>query len=703
MNIIGKAEVTAEQMAQYLINKNADSKPWALEYAKLYLEEGEAEGVRGDGAWIQSCKETGNFKFINTAVTFDQNNFCGLGVTSRGMKGHSFDTPRLGIRAQIQHLKGYATATPLVNECIDPRYNYISPKGKAPRFEDLGGKWAVPGYDVTKASSIEDAMAKGIGYGFDIVAGVENMKKIVVSNTTTSVKKYYRTICGAYSDKSKATNLATKVKAAGFNTTVKEIDGLFAVQSGAYSLKTSAENQLAQLKSKGFKNAIMYYDSVDKLTETVEEETNVAKKTYKIAVDAGHGSNTAGKRTPDGYREHWINVKTANYYNIALLRCGFETFKVGWDDTNSTDDEDTSLTKRQALVKAEECDASVSWHANAHGDGNTYTTGQGIETLVHNYDSRIADSMALAQAVHAELIKGTSQVNRGVKRMALSMCNCVKLGVNAAILIEIGFMTNEYEKELLKNDAFCLECAEEAARGTCNYFNVKYVEPSATAIKPSVSTNTSSTTNNITYEVKRGDTLSKIGKEKNIDWKKIAELNNIKSPYHLSIGQILQLPVTASSTTTTKPAEPVAVPVKITQSKKDIQKFLNEYYGDEIKKVLGSTLAVDGSIGNNSKKALAIAIQVELNKLGAGLAIDGSIGAKSAAAFDKYVGTLKKGLKNSIFVTLWQCIIVGHNLNPNGIDGSFGNGCVLATNVLFGKIGLAKDASVSGADLNALL
>lgn len=28
-----------------------------------------------------------------------------------------------------------------------------------------------------------------------------------------------------------------------------------------------------------------------------------------IAIDAGHGSNTAGKRTPDGYREHWINVE----------------------------------------------------------------------------------------------------------------------------------------------------------------------------------------------------------------------------------------------------------------------------------------------------------------------------------------------------------------------------------------------------------
>lgn len=184
MNIIGKSECTASQLAQYLISKNPNSRPWALEYAKLYIEEGEAEGVRGDGAWYQSCKETGNFKFDGgTAVTFDQNNFCGLGVTKKGMKGHSFETPRLGIRAQIQHLKAYATTTPLKNPCIDPRYKYVT-KGCAPRFEDLAGKWAVPGYNTNLASSLEDAMNKGIGYGFDIIAGINTMKSLVVTDST---------------------------------------------------------------------------------------------------------------------------------------------------------------------------------------------------------------------------------------------------------------------------------------------------------------------------------------------------------------------------------------------------------------------------------------------------------------------------------------------------------------------------------------
>ena len=46
----------------------------------LYLSEGETEGMRGDIAFAQSCLETRNFTFDGSAVTIEQNNFCGMGV-----------------------------------------------------------------------------------------------------------------------------------------------------------------------------------------------------------------------------------------------------------------------------------------------------------------------------------------------------------------------------------------------------------------------------------------------------------------------------------------------------------------------------------------------------------------------------------------------------------------------------------------------
>ncbi len=137
--IMGKAKATAGQMASYLKKKNPSVVQSVLDMIPLYLSEGEAEGVRGDIAFAQSCLETGNFTFSGSAVTLGQNNFCGLGVTQRGKTGLSFESPQLGIRAQVQHLKAYASTDALVNEKIDPRFRYVT-RDCAPYVEWLGQK-----------------------------------------------------------------------------------------------------------------------------------------------------------------------------------------------------------------------------------------------------------------------------------------------------------------------------------------------------------------------------------------------------------------------------------------------------------------------------------------------------------------------------------------------------------------------------------
>ena len=213
-----------------------------------------------------------------------------------------------------------------------------------------------------------------------------------------------------------------------------------------------------------------------------------------------------------------------------------------------------------------------------------------------------------------------------------------------------------------------------------------------------------------TYTVVSNDTLSKIGAKTGVNWKTIAELNGIKFPYIIKKGQVLKLSEgtvetkpSTSTTATTPSATTTSVPLKVTATKKGVQEFLNTYYGTEIKKVVGALLVVDGLIGAKSKLALGVAIQVELNKLGAGLVVDGKIGANSANAWNKYVGTLKRGSKG-IFVTLWQCLIVANGVALNGgIDGDFGTGSANASNALFAKAGLSRDSSVSSSDINALL
>ena len=294
------------------------------------------------------------------------------------------------------------------------------------------------------------------------------------------------------------------------------------------------------------------YDIVKRLNEILsfeikEEEVKKeeTKMVYKVAIDAGHGSVTAGKRTVDGYKEHYINVMSAYYCEQYLLQHGVQTFRVAWDDLDATDDVDVALATRQNQIKAAGCHYSISFHANAHGDGKTWTSAQGVSTHIHSTSSYRGDSLKLAKAVQSRLVQGTAQKNRGVVYQDLAMCNCTKLGVKAAVLVEIAFMTNYNEAMLMKTTAFCKEQGEDAAKGILDYLGIV------------ASTSTTTPSKDIavladTYTVVKGDTMSRIGNKLGIDYKKIAELNGIKAPaYSIYVGQVLKLPTTNNTTTNT--------------------------------------------------------------------------------------------------------------------------------------------------------
>ena len=117
--------------------------------AQYFIEEGALEGIGGDVAFIQSILETGWFRF-GGSVPASNNNFAGIGATDGGGVPAAFADARTGVRAQIQHLRAYADATattcavpPLHAACVDPRFHLVTPKGKAPTWNQMGnGNWA---------------------------------------------------------------------------------------------------------------------------------------------------------------------------------------------------------------------------------------------------------------------------------------------------------------------------------------------------------------------------------------------------------------------------------------------------------------------------------------------------------------------------------------------------------------------------------
>lgn len=76
----------------------------------------------------------------------------------------------------------------------------------------------------------------------------------------------------------------------------------------------------------------------------------------------------------------------------------------------------------------------------------------------------------------------------------------------------------------------------------------KYGATSKKTLEDAVANKKSNTTSSASYTVQSGDTLSKIGNKTGVDWKLIAELNNIKFPYIIKKGQVLKLPQGTSNT-----------------------------------------------------------------------------------------------------------------------------------------------------------
>lgn len=143
--IMGASTVTVDQMVAYY-NHSGKTYPSATYSSKgaaniktfcnIVVQEATAEGVRADVVFAQICNETGFLQFGGD-VQPEQCNFAGLGATGGGVQGETFKDVRTGIRAQVQHLKAYASKDPLNKTCVDNRFSYVT-RGCAPFVEWLG-------------------------------------------------------------------------------------------------------------------------------------------------------------------------------------------------------------------------------------------------------------------------------------------------------------------------------------------------------------------------------------------------------------------------------------------------------------------------------------------------------------------------------------------------------------------------------------
>lgn len=181
----GINEETCTKAIVAIVKNNPD---FDVEIAKAFFLLADEYHIDPMRAISQSILETGWFKFEGSSVKPEQHNYCGLGATGNGVSGASFDTIENGVRAQLQHLYAYGCKDALPKDestIVDPRYKYVT-RGIAIYWEQLAGRWAVPGFD---GKDPEEAMAKGLTYGQKIDTIYEGLMATKV--TKTQIKKYF--------------------------------------------------------------------------------------------------------------------------------------------------------------------------------------------------------------------------------------------------------------------------------------------------------------------------------------------------------------------------------------------------------------------------------------------------------------------------------------------------------------------------------
>jgi N-acetylmuramoyl-L-alanine amidase len=198
---------------------------------------------------------------------------------------------------------------------------------------------------------------------------------------------------------------------------------------------------------------------------------------YLIAIDDGHGMETAGKRTPafsDGtvIRENQFNSAAAKLFAEEMERCGCEIV------FTAPTDADTPLRTRVSTANNAKADLFISFHYNAFTGIWDQSKG-GVSTHYYVGSER---SKRLAQYVQDELIKGTAQANRGIVSGNLYVN---KYTTMPSVLIEAGFMDVTKEAKLMLDKNFQKEVAREAAIGVCKYLGIPYVEETGEEANPS--------------------------------------------------------------------------------------------------------------------------------------------------------------------------------------------------------------------------
>lgn len=192
----------------------------------------------------------------------------------------------------------------------------------------------------------------------------------------------------------------------------------------------------------------------------------------KIAIDAGHGKYTAGKRCmksidPKETREWVLNSRIADKLQ-ALLK-GYECEVRRVDDI--TGETDVSLGNRCRTANNWGADFYLSIHHNAGVNG-----GKGGGVVIYTHPNTKQSTHTIRDIIYSEVIKENKLKGNRYDGTLTANFQVLRDTKMPAVLIECGFMDSTVDTPQILTEEFAVNTARGLCNGLVKSLNLKEIQ-----------------------------------------------------------------------------------------------------------------------------------------------------------------------------------------------------------------------------------